>query len=138
MSSGLPLKADIARAPPYAIKVSDDGTVLSIKMILPGAFSDAQKRRAEFWIAHDPSRVVGSTDNGLELHSDERGLAFRFRFPNTALGNEAKWLVADKEYMALVVSFSIALKLNSDGTTIQAIDDFSLQGASSFESNAAG
>ena len=28
--------------------------------------------------------------------------------------------------------------LNSDGTTIQAIDDFRLQGASSFESNAAG
>ena len=72
-------------------------------MILPGAFSAAQKRRAEFWIAHDPSRVVGSTDNGLGLHSDERGLAFRFRFPNTALGNEAKRLVADKEYMGMSV-----------------------------------
>ena len=31
------------------------------------------------------------------------GLAFRFRFPNTALGNEAKRLVADKEYMGMSV-----------------------------------
>src|SRR5436305_4128289 len=71
--------------PPYAIKTSDDGKALTgyaaifekpffhndnFKMFLPSAFSDAHKRKVEFWINHDSSRVLGSTENGLELHSD--------------------------------------------------------------------
>ncbi|GIQ76207.1 HK97 family phage prohead protease [Bradyrhizobium sp. RD5-C2] len=82
-----------------------DGTV---KVIRPGAFDHclSNRRKVDFWLDHSSLLCVGSTRTGLELHTDNRGLAFRFKFPDTALGQHARQLADDKEYTAMSVGCS--------------------------------
>jgi HK97 family phage prohead protease len=108
-------------AAPYSVKCVDDGKVLQglacvynvpvivdghVKMICPGAFDDYlanPRNKVGFWLNHDPEKVVGDTDNGLELFSDRRGLAFRFRFPDNSMGRLAKEIAQSKEYTGMSV-----------------------------------
>ncbi|MEH2480158.1 HK97 family phage prohead protease [Nitrobacteraceae bacterium AZCC 2146] len=80
-----------------------------IKAISSGAFNQWISDRKEavgFWLDHDSTKQVGSTDNGLELYSDAVGLAFRFKFPNTGLGREARQLAQTKAYLSMSVGFT--------------------------------
>jgi HK97 family phage prohead protease len=54
---------------------------------------------------HDENEVVGSADNGLELYVDEYGVAFRFRFPDTPRGREAKTLTASGMCEGMSIGF---------------------------------
>jgi HK97 family phage prohead protease len=77
---------------------------------------------------HDLTRVIGSTDDELELHSDERGLAFRLHFPGTRLGEEAKRLVIEKEYMGMSVGCKYQYRTETiGGEAVQVIHSAALE-----------
>ncbi|MBB4427098.1 HK97 family phage prohead protease [Bradyrhizobium sp. CIR48] len=80
----------------------------AIKSICPGAFDEylATRPKVGFWLDHDEKKEVGDSTNGLELQSDDRGLAFRFRFPDTSLGRAARQLALDREYTGMSVGFT--------------------------------
>jgi HK97 family phage prohead protease len=68
------------------------------KMVLPGAFDRTLNSNAyvEFHLNHHDGECVGSTADNLELFSDAKGLAFRMRFPDSALGRECRIVAASK------------------------------------------
>jgi HK97 family phage prohead protease len=71
-----------------------------------GAFDNYLSRRPsiEFWLDHDETKSVGSTIGGdLELHSDNVGLAFRLRLPDTNLGRMVRYLAERREYTGMSV-----------------------------------
>ena len=47
-------------------------------------------RKVEFWLNHEETLNVGSTDDCLTLYLDRHGLAFQLEFPDTPLGEEAR------------------------------------------------
>jgi HK97 family phage prohead protease len=128
------------------IAFTDDGKVLQgfacfynkpifhegkFQVIAPGAF-DAYLanpiKPVEFWLKHDEQKVVGDTNSGLELYSDQRGLAFRFRFPNTTLGREARQLARDREYTGVSVGCTFKSNIEIiDGEPVMIIQNAHLQ-----------
>lgn len=56
-------------------------------------------------LEHDDCKEIASTDNGLELYSDDYGLAFRCSLPRTRFGDEAHALTADRTYTAMSAAF---------------------------------
>jgi HK97 family phage prohead protease len=82
-------------------------TAGTVKLIKPGAFDHVlvERRRVEFWLDHDKALTVGSTDEELELLAEEKGIAFRFRFPSSPLGQRARHLASSLEYTGMSVGF---------------------------------
>jgi HK97 family phage prohead protease len=62
------------------------------KLVLPGAFDRTLNSDAtvEFRLNHHDGECLGSTADNLELFSDVKGLAFRMRFPDSALGRDSR------------------------------------------------
>jgi Escherichia/Staphylococcus phage prohead protease len=60
------------------------------------AFDEALKTSdAAFTLNHEPSQLLGRQSSGtLSLFTDERGLGFEVKLPNTTLGNDVRELVA--------------------------------------------
>jgi HK97 family phage prohead protease len=133
-------------ASPSRVESVEDGRVLQgyaclynkpvvdggVKSICVGAFDawlSDRRNNVGFWLDHDESKCVGDTDNGLELHSDHVGLAFRFKFPETHLGRFAKQLAIEQEYTGMSVGFSYRNNnvIELEGTKVSLIKDAALQ-----------
>ena len=77
------------------------------KRLAPGAFdkSLASGSRIDFSINHIDGQCVGSNRDGLQLHSDEYGLAYRFRIPETPFGRQLRMMAESKEDDGISVGF---------------------------------
>jgi HK97 family phage prohead protease len=112
--------ADIARLPSYSRP--DDGKLLhgyatrfrklihhdnKFKVLMSGCFAEYLRSgpKVRFLMNHDDNKCVGSTDRELELHVDEYGVAFRFQFPDTPLGREAKTLAETELLQGMSIGF---------------------------------
>ncbi|RCW80927.1 HK97 family phage prohead protease [Phyllobacterium bourgognense] len=64
----------------------------AVDVFVKGSFdaSLASRKRIEFWIDHKSGTEMASTDDDLELMSDETGLAFRLKNPPTPLIAEVR------------------------------------------------
>ncbi len=67
----------------------------------------------KFLIAHDQSKEVANTSNGLELLEDEEGLAFRLPLPATATASQVKDLANDGR-----AAMSLAYRVHSEETRL--------------------
>jgi HK97 family phage prohead protease len=78
-----------------------------IKVVMRGAFAKCINSGAniKFLLNHDHGKVVGSTQDGLELHADEYGVGFRFPLPDTPLGREARHLASSGTYECMSIGF---------------------------------
>ena len=63
--------------------------------IRPGAFRDSieSKKRVMSLFNHDVNNVLGSTDSGLRLREDEKGLWVENELPNTSDGRDVAELI---------------------------------------------
>jgi HK97 family phage prohead protease len=83
-----------------------DGNYLIVR---PGAFDEHlanKKKVVKLILEHDDFKEIASTDDALELYSDEVGLAFRCRLPNTRFGNEAHALASERIYTGMSARFT--------------------------------
>jgi len=97
-----------------------------------GAFDNHLARRPsiEFWLDHDETKAVGSTGKGdLELYSDDIGLAFRLRIPDTTLGRTVRYLAESREYTGMSVGcrYSSKNKQTIEGEEVTVVDDALLE-----------
>jgi HK97 family phage prohead protease len=60
----------------------------------------------DFRLAHDPTRVVGSTNSGLELFVSDVGLAYRMPLKNRRYASTIKQLVDSKKQSAISVGIT--------------------------------
>jgi HK97 family phage prohead protease len=97
------------------------------KMVLPGAFDPtlASDSTVKFQFKHHEGECVGSTEDNLELISDDRALVFRFRFPDSALGKTARAFAESNEPTEISVGFdynyALKFKRNIGGLEVIAI-----------------
>ena len=77
------------------------------KRLAPGAFdkSLASGSRIEFTINHIDDQCVGSNRDDLQLYSDDYGLAYRFRIPETPLGRQLRLTAESKKDHGVSVGF---------------------------------
>jgi HK97 family phage prohead protease len=73
-----------------------------------GCFNEhfSNRRRTEFWIAHDPSNVVGSTISDLEIFTNEDVVAFRMSLTNQRYAATIKRMVESKTQAAISVGIT--------------------------------
>lgn len=62
--------------------------------------------RTEFWFAHDPKEVIGSTASGLELVETDNGLAFRFPLTNKRYAATIERMVTSGTQAAISVGIT--------------------------------
>jgi HK97 family phage prohead protease len=73
-----------------------------------GCFNEhfSNGRRTEFWIAHDPTNVVGSTTSDLEIFANQDVVAFRMSLTNQSYAATIKRKVEDKTQAAISVGIT--------------------------------
>ena len=94
-----------------------------IKIITRGAFHgwlNSPDCNVNWCLDHDESKVVGSLRDGLELFDTDHGLNFRFRFPNTSIGREARSRLHGRRCC-------VSINFNSPDDTLKEIDGRKLQ-----------
>jgi HK97 family phage prohead protease len=64
-------------------------------------------RAVRLLMHHDESKLVATTANALELHSDDKGLAFKCRLPSTVNGTMAKMMVRRLGRAGMSVGYEI-------------------------------
>jgi HK97 family phage prohead protease len=98
------------------------------KMVLPGAFDGTLDLGApvEFRLTHHDGPSIGKSPDYLELISNNIGLMFRFRFPDTELGREGLAIAETRVPTTLSVGFGYnnALKYKRviDGLCVMVIE----------------
>jgi HK97 family phage prohead protease len=115
----------------YACRYSEplihDG---KIKVLQPGALDKSLRagHPIRFQLDHDDNYVVGTTLDGLELLSDDYGLAFRFLIPGTAKGLHVRSLAQRKERTGVSIGYNAAKSVtrNVDGTPVDFIYEANL------------
>jgi HK97 family phage prohead protease len=84
------------------------------KMVLPGAFDETLSSTApvKLLLDHRYDQCVGSTDDILEIHSDQWGLAFRAKLPDTTLGQYARQMAqrSNRDAMSIGFNYDFAAK----------------------------
>jgi HK97 family phage prohead protease len=83
-------------------------------LVSRGAFDETINSGAtvKLTLSHHDGDCVGSTEDNLQLYSDHPiGLAFRFRFPDTALGRQAAAMAKSNEHSEVSVGFRNARKM---------------------------
>src|ERR1700681_3520237 len=75
--------------------------------VLPGAFDRTLQSGVpvRFLLGHHDGQCIGSTADNLELFSDATNLVFRFRFPDTELGRQARAIAQSNEHTAVSIGF---------------------------------
>jgi phage head maturation protease len=97
------------------------------KLIMPNAFDESIESGIpiRFMLGQHDGPCVGTTWDALDLFSDLSGLAFRFRFPDTALGNEARAIAATSQNSEMSIGFDyVGARKESrviDGLPVKAI-----------------
>jgi HK97 family phage prohead protease len=78
------------------------------KLLLPGAFSPTLNSGmpVKFMLGGHDGQCIGTTADNLWLYSDDKGLAFRFRFPDTELGKTAREIAATRTETAMSIGFN--------------------------------
>ncbi|QIG92446.2 HK97 family phage prohead protease [Bradyrhizobium sp. 6(2017)] len=73
-----------------------------------GAFAAhfASNSRTEMWLSHDSTKVICSTNSGLEFANTESGLAFRFPLDNKRYADTIKQMVASGKQAAVSVGIT--------------------------------
>lgn len=81
------------------------------QILMPNAFDATWGLKSvRLLLDHDASQCIGSTDDILELHCDEHGIAFRAHLPNTDLGRKALRLAEQKDYTGFSIGFAYLRK----------------------------
>jgi HK97 family phage prohead protease len=79
--------------------------------ILPGAFDEAlqsERLNVIHTIDHDRSKMVARTRSGtLQLSTDQVGLKYRFKVPNSTLGNDLFEMVSRGDYFESSFVFTL-------------------------------
>jgi HK97 family phage prohead protease len=77
------------------------------KLIMPNAFDESMNSGVpiKFMLGQHDGPSIGTTWDALDLFSDLNGLAFRFRFPETAIGNEARAIAAANQNSEMSIGF---------------------------------
>jgi phage head maturation protease len=80
------------------------------KLVMPNAFEGSLKSGApiKFMLGQHHGPCIGTTWDALDLFSDLDGLAFRFRFPETVIGNEARAIAATNQNSEMSIGFDYA------------------------------
>jgi HK97 family phage prohead protease len=101
------------------------------KLILPSAFDWTLNSRAtvKLTLSHHGGDCVGSTDDNLELYSDHNnGLAYRFRFPETAVGRQAVAMAKSNEHSEVSIGFDYRNARKLENMVVPTLSWLSKQG----------